>query len=324
MRLHITLFLMFSLFVSGCFIKSTETNGAPKLYQVQPSGAVYVPSGVLNLDGEQITINAFWIQDTEVTNGMYLQFLNSLSLDSQQQFLPNKDTLQHQLWVTEYADYLTNEWFLNYPVAGLTKNQMQAYAKWLSAETRKEFDEWPFKYQFRLPTKAEWIFAAKGGANKKYAWNYSQIANTKGCYLANFFNPKKRSTLQEKYLNVPYYSNGILEEWVKEKDFLFVSEPKKWRRATCRKKGYCDVAPIGIPYRSDSYFPNDYGLYSMGGNMAELTSDSEVMGGSFRLPAEYATIKDPKPYPFDSRKAQSDLGFRLVCSYEQPVPFDSL
>jgi hypothetical protein len=61
----------------------------------------------------------------------------------------------------------------------------------------------------------------------------------------------------------------------------------------------------------------------MAGNVAEqivYLTDTLVMGGSFKTGPEYCKILNPKPYPFDDSKPQTDLGFRLVTDYESAVP----
>ena len=79
----------------------------------------------------------------------------------------------------------------------------------------------------------------------------------------------------------------------------------------------------GIPVWADSYFPNDWGLYNVCGNVSELAYDQDGsvlhLGGSFRTEARYMNLnwmlKSPFPGPF----AQADAGFRPIMGYIPPL-----
>jgi sulfatase modifying factor 1 len=101
-------------------------------------------------------------------------------------------------WLHDYAysynDAMTERYFWhpafdNYPVVGVTWQQAKAFCIWRSEllssylARRKEavFNE------FRLPTEAEWEWAARGGnALNPYPWGGPYTRNGKGCFLANF------------------------------------------------------------------------------------------------------------------------------------------
>lgn len=46
---------------------------------------------------------------------------------------------------------------------------------------------------FRLPTKAEWIYAATKGKDRIYSWEGKYLKNKKGVYFANIKRIKKEN-----------------------------------------------------------------------------------------------------------------------------------
>lgn len=85
----------------------------------------------------------------------------------------------------------------------------------------------PQESDFRLPTEAQWEYAARGGRSQTmFPWGNYYTRNKKGCLMANF-KPGRGN----------YPEDG----------------------------GFYTV-------RADSYWPNDFGLYCMAGNVAEWTS----------------------------------------------------
>lgn len=81
--------------------------------------------------------------------------------------------------------YFSHGAYSQYPVVGVTWEQAQAFCNWrtklyygTSITTGQEF---------RLPSEAEWEYAARGGRELAlYPWGGNYIRDSKGCYLANF------------------------------------------------------------------------------------------------------------------------------------------
>ncbi len=100
-------------------------------------------------------------------------------------------------WIADYAysfnDPLTEKYFWhpaydNYPVVGVNWRQARAFCVWRTNlyNTRKNKGG-AILAEFRLPTEAEWEWAARGGHQlTTYPWGGPYTVNDKGCFLANF------------------------------------------------------------------------------------------------------------------------------------------
>ena len=81
--------------------------------------------------------------------------------------------------------YFSAPGYSNYPVVGVTWEQAQAFCQWrtqLFNSTHAVGSQ-----DYRLPTEAEWEYAARGGRKLAlYPWGGNYVRDNKGCYLANF------------------------------------------------------------------------------------------------------------------------------------------
>jgi formylglycine-generating enzyme required for sulfatase activity len=105
------------------------------------------------------------------------------------------DTL---VWVHDFTygfnEPLTETYFWHpayddYPVVGISWGQAKAFNAWRT----QILNEWKqkngetFVQRFRMPSEAEWEFAARGGLElSPYPWGGPYIRNIQGCPLANF------------------------------------------------------------------------------------------------------------------------------------------
>jgi formylglycine-generating enzyme required for sulfatase activity len=105
------------------------------------------------------------------------------------------DTL---VWSRDFTyganDHLTKAYFWHpayddYPVVGVTWSQARAFNAWRT----QLLNEWKntngetVVQEFRLPSEAEWEFAARGGLDlSPYPWGGPYTRNKQGCPLANF------------------------------------------------------------------------------------------------------------------------------------------
>ncbi len=81
--------------------------------------------------------------------------------------------------------YFSHPGFANYPVVGVTWEQAQAFCQWRTQLYNNSHTVGGQDY--RLPTEAEWEYAARGGRRMAlYPWGGNYVRDAKGCFLANF------------------------------------------------------------------------------------------------------------------------------------------
>ncbi len=257
---------------------------------------------VFNADNNprRVTIRSFYMDQTEVTNLDYLEYLFWLNrvYGENYHLVYTKALPDTMVWRTKLAyneplveNYLRNPAFKNYPVVGVSWVQATEYAKWRTDRVNEirlvkekvismnleqkdanhfnteaylagqyedaiaEGDEAQkatredgfFLPSYRLPTEAEWEFAALGlmenteyekiKQRKVYPWNGSYLRTKERKYYGSFVANFKRGS--GDYMGVA----GSLNDGA------------------------------DIPTEVGSYFPNDYGLYNMGGNVSEWVLD---------------------------------------------------
>lgn len=207
--------------------------------------------------------------------------------------------------VSMARDYFANPAYAGYPVVGVNWRQATAFAHWRTNYLNQYLGKKKLAIQnaYRLPTEAEWEYAARGGHNKfLYPWG-DYLKNNKGCMMANFKNGRGN-----------YTDDGAL-----------------------------------YPARTDSYLPNDFGIYNIAGNVAEWTATSfingyqaydndfnpniyinatdadsqdkkrkTVRGGSWKDPAENIRVNARTYEYMDS--SRSYIGFRCVIDIPPGTP----
>ncbi|MCY4418831.1 MAG: SUMF1/EgtB/PvdO family nonheme iron enzyme [Cytophagales bacterium] len=291
-----------------------------------PLGMVFVRPGTFHMGqadedisysqisfNRQVTVGGFYMDDTEITNNEYRQFVNLAILAEEEGDeagfeIPENYTLQDfypdtTVWINDFTHHLGDPlliyyWnhpaFDNYPVVGISWVAARVFANWRTYHLnnyRANKGLFPMP-NYRLPTEAEWEYASRGGRElAKYPWGSPYISNKLGCFLANF----------------------------------------KGGRGNYVSDGYAYTAPVG------KFFSNDFGLYDMAGNVAEWCEDAYspisnmitwdmnplysdeseprkiVRGGSWK-DISYFLETGTRNYEYKD-SSRSSIGFRCVMTY---------
>ena len=101
-----------------------------------------------------------------------------------------------------FDQYFWHNAYKEYPVVGVTWDQARAFCDFKTKLKTDHNNSLKKKKQkamrFRLPTEAEWEYAAKGGIeNASYPWGGPNLQDSRGCYLANF-KPKRGSYIEDE------------------------------------------------------------------------------------------------------------------------------
>jgi len=140
---------------------------------------VYVPAGEFAMGStdqdspasndekpqHSVTLDAFWIDQTEVTNAMYAKCVNAGN---------SKPPIN--------TDHFINTGYANHPVVSVDWSQANAYCTWTER---------------RLPTEAEWEKAARGTDGRIYPWGNEAPNNA----LLNYNDSVKDTTAVGQYPN---------------------------------------------------------------------------------------------------------------------------
>jgi gliding motility-associated lipoprotein GldK len=194
-----------------------------------------------------------------------------------------------------HQDYFHHQSYGDYPVVGVTWGQANAFCNW---RTKKKNDYLRGKKNatsvpnFRLPTEAEWEYAARGGLEfATYPWGTGSTTSDRGCFLANF-----------KPVRGNYAVDGA----------LYTMEAKSFN---ANDYGLYNMAGNVSEWTNTAYNLSSYYMAStMNPNVEDRKNKRKIVrGGSWKDVAYFLEVGS-RDFEY-SDTARSYIGFRTVQNY---------
>lgn len=252
---------------------------------------VLVPSGLVFVNGDSVSVQSFYIYNKEVTNLNYKEFLFDLKSRGELDLLKIAmiDTAKWKTVMSSseaYATYYHSHTAYNeFPVVNITHEAAKLYCKWLG-EKYDQKSGTKGKFNFRLMEKAEYIRASRGDSELSYAWKTNALRNEKGQILCNFTQ-------------------------IGSEDIHKNSETGKYE-IIMAPRSYLSNSFSDLLAPSESYWENEFKIYNLNGNAAEMIAEKGVaMGGSWRNTGYDVRVESEQKY----EGANPMTGFRMVITY---------
>lgn len=189
---------------------------------------------------------AFAIGKFEVTNREFAAFVDDTGYETS----PPCAVREGDGWMLHpealWTDLRTGQAYeADHPVACVNWLDARAYMEWLAAKTGQPY---------RLPSEAEWEYAALGGASGDFPWGADPDA---ACTQANVYDASAEA------------AHGY-----------------SWQSAAC-DDGFSMLAPVG------RLQPNGFGLHDVAGNLWEWVEDCYIAPYPADIPSDGSALSPP-------------------------------
>ncbi|MEK8016458.1 MAG: formylglycine-generating enzyme family protein, partial [Candidatus Parabeggiatoa sp.] len=148
---------------------------------------VWIPAGTFRMGGIQgrgyynerpvheVSVARFAIGRYEVTHAEFVHFLNTVKRrgpEGEPWFATKAERSSSHL-TGSTGNFIVEAGYENHPIIHVSWYGATAYLNWLTEQTGKPY---------RLPTEAEWEYAARAGTETKYWWGNEIGTNRANCY----------------------------------------------------------------------------------------------------------------------------------------------
>ena len=203
---------------------------------------------------------------------------------------------EHSYNAPQVESYFSNVNYSNYPVVGVTWEQARAFCHWRTELLRNVGEQ--VIHEYRLPTEAEWEYAARGGRKRAmYPWGDMYARDSRGCYQANW-NPLNGDKVNDEHLiTAPV-------EWYKPNDFgLYdmAGNVAEWTSSTYSTTSNLRVHNSNPNYSYDALFSDP------------IDKKKKVIKGGSWKDISYYLQCGARTYEYQM-EAQPYIGFRCVRS----------
>jgi len=293
----------------------------------------------------RVTVESFYMDETEVRNVDYLEYLHWLktspSAASGQYERALPDTL---IWREELAyneplveNYLRHPAYHEYPVVGVSWSQANDYCQWRTMRVNELMarDGAGWLPRYRLPTEAEWEYAAWGligntfnerlYEGRIYPWRGRGLRNperkNRGRLMANFTRGRGDLMGVSGSLNDGgSYTMPVHSFWPNDFGlYCMAGNVNEWVLDVYRELSFEDISEVN-PFRGNEFAESDYRNYLDGdsASMARYNQDVTLVGDRSRV-YKGGSWKD-RPYwlspgtrrYLDQDLSANDIGFRCA------------
>jgi formylglycine-generating enzyme required for sulfatase activity len=273
-----------SLFVFASFAQPKFPKALSKFYK-------FVPAGLVVMDKDTVSVQAFYMFNHEMTNFHWMEFRADLEKSGRTADL-EITRVRGENWNSNgnssksmAEHYHTHPAYRDYPVVNITHEAATLYCAWLTEKLNTLPKPLGVKVTVRLPLHAEYIRAGVGDKlGEWYPWCDKFMQNPRGDFRANF----------ARVLNsqITRGENG---------DLIILPST-----------GEAESLNPDILAPSISYWPSEYGMYNLSGNAAEMINTPGLaVGGSWRNFGHDIRLQSTKKY----EGSAIDVGFRVVVTW---------
>lgn len=266
--------------------------------------------GVRDIDTRKLIYEYYWIDYRAAANNRPQGLKDRSVFVRRDKVAVYPDTL---VWIADftysYNEPLTKMYFWHpayddYPVVGVNWKQAFAFSIWRTnlmnffLQARGEFPV----HDFRLPTEAEWEYAARGGLDlNPYPWGGPYIRNSKGCFLGNF-KPLRGNYIDDGGLHtVPANSYNPNNYGL----YCMAGNVSEWCRDAFEESGYSFSHDLNPDLYYEAKDAADGGVPALRRKV--------IRGGSWKDISYYLQVSTRSYEYQDSSK--SYIGFRCVQTF---------